>query len=192
MTDEILPDQPESELPQEVVAALKQKYGPPGAIPGELENQILADAAQHLTGIKPVPAKTLPSRSRAAWVRWSAGIAVAALLVALVPFLNSNTEPQQEFAQRSSSPAPAAPASAPAMKTMRFEVPTPSARIQSGATLAMANDVDANGVVNILDAFALARQLNTGEKSPAVWDQNQDGRIDVADVELIAQSLVTL
>ena len=51
-------------------------------------------------------------------------------------------------------------------------------------------DVDHNGRVDILDALALARQIESGRTSAG--DLNGDGRVDAADVEAIARSAVRL
>ncbi len=56
---------------------------------------------------------------------------------------------------------------------------------------AVAGDVDRSGRVTILDAFALARQLDSG-RAAAAGDFNGDGLIDRADVDLIAMAAVRL
>ncbi len=53
-------------------------------------------------------------------------------------------------------------------------------------------DVDANGRVDILDAFAVARRLDSGGRAPAAWDVNGDGAVDRADVDEIAMAAVSL
>ncbi len=52
-------------------------------------------------------------------------------------------------------------------------------------------DLDRSGGVDILDAFALARQLDSGT-APTHGDFNGDGRIDRADVDAIAMAAVRL
>ncbi|MHC4768661.1 MAG: dockerin type I domain-containing protein [Planctomycetota bacterium] len=56
---------------------------------------------------------------------------------------------------------------------------------------AVAGDLDRSGRVTILDAFALARQLDSG-RSPSAGDLNGDGLIDRADVDAIAMLAVRL
>lgn len=51
-------------------------------------------------------------------------------------------------------------------------------------------DVDRDGRVNILDALALARQLDAGTAVGA--DFNRDGRTDRDDVDALARSVVRL
>jgi len=53
-------------------------------------------------------------------------------------------------------------------------------------------DVDANGRVDILDAFQLARSIETRGPVAPQWDLNGDGRIDKDDVNLVALAAVHL
>ena len=53
-------------------------------------------------------------------------------------------------------------------------------------------DVNHDGRVDILDAFQLARQLQTGEGSAAGLDLNGDGLVNRLDVEVIALHAVKL
>lgn len=54
---------------------------------------------------------------------------------------------------------------------------------------AMRADLNGDGAVDIMDAFALARRIEAGESGP---DLNGDGRIDQQDVEVIASRAVSL
>ncbi|MBN1423308.1 hypothetical protein JXA88_02020 [Candidatus Fermentibacteria bacterium] len=53
-------------------------------------------------------------------------------------------------------------------------------------------DIDGNGEVDILDAFALARRMEATEKIEGGWDMNADGLVDEVDVDLIAAVAVAL
>ncbi len=53
-------------------------------------------------------------------------------------------------------------------------------------------DIDGNGRVDILDAFKLARRIEGAGDPEAAWDLNGDGRIDAADVDLVALAAVRL
>lgn len=55
----------------------------------------------------------------------------------------------------------------------------------------VARDLDGNGRVDILDAFAIAREIQHGRNQPE-FDINGDGRLTQADVNEIAQRAVTL
>jgi hypothetical protein len=56
---------------------------------------------------------------------------------------------------------------------------------------AVAGDLDRSGQVTILDAFALARQIESGQ-SPFSGDINGDGLVDRADVDALAMLAVRL
>ncbi len=53
-------------------------------------------------------------------------------------------------------------------------------------------DIDANGRVDILDAFQLARSIEGRGPVAPQWDLNGDGRIDKDDVNLVALAAVRL
>ena len=57
--------------------------------------------------------------------------------------------------------------------------------------IARADDVNRDGRVDVLDAFALARAVDAGEGRPA-WDFNRDGAVDRADVDAVALAAVSL
>jgi len=53
-------------------------------------------------------------------------------------------------------------------------------------------DIDSNGRVDILDAFALARTIETTGKQRREWDFNGDGVVDRQDADVIAMAAVSL
>ena len=53
-------------------------------------------------------------------------------------------------------------------------------------------DVNRDNTVDILDAFALARQIEGAQVVPAAYDFNNDGAIDRADVDWVARVSVKL
>ncbi len=57
--------------------------------------------------------------------------------------------------------------------------------------VSVPGDLDRSGRVDILDAFALARQLDS-DIAPTAGDFNGDGRVDRADVDAIAMAAVRL
>jgi hypothetical protein len=57
---------------------------------------------------------------------------------------------------------------------------------------AAMEDIDGDGRVDILDAFALARRVESGREPSRRHDLNRDGRVDRADVELVAAAAVRL
>ncbi|MBN2592979.1 MAG: hypothetical protein JXA81_05675 [Sedimentisphaerales bacterium] len=55
-----------------------------------------------------------------------------------------------------------------------------------------AIDIDRNGRVDILDAFKLAKQIETAGRTETEWDLNGDGLIDRSDVDMVAFAAVRL
>jgi hypothetical protein len=53
-------------------------------------------------------------------------------------------------------------------------------------------DLNHDGTVDILDSFALARELKSGNRLPAGFDVNGDGVVDERDVALIAARAVAI
>jgi len=53
-------------------------------------------------------------------------------------------------------------------------------------------DINRDGTVDILDAFALARQLKTRTISNPTLDLNRDGIVDERDMQIIAAEAVKL
>ena len=55
-----------------------------------------------------------------------------------------------------------------------------------------AVDIDRNGRVDILDAFKLAKQIESAGRTETEWDFNGDGLIDRSDVDVVALAAVRL
>jgi hypothetical protein len=55
-----------------------------------------------------------------------------------------------------------------------------------------AVDIDQNGRVDILDAFKLARHIESAGRTEKEWDFNGDGLINRSDVDMVAFSAVRL
>jgi hypothetical protein len=53
-------------------------------------------------------------------------------------------------------------------------------------------DIDASGRVDILDAFKLARHIESSVRPDKKWDINRDGRVNRADVDAVAFTAVRL
>lgn len=174
MSNSNTPELPEDHLPQEVVDALRQSNGPPANIPESLNEAILADAQTHLSRISRRAAPA-PKPHRLRWVAWSTGtLAAALLLFALLP-----ETPEAEW--------PLVGASSDTAPTLQRET-----AVASTTTDFHTRDIDGNGQINILDAFALARTMNSGDINGVRWDQNDDGQLNQADVKLVALTAVTL
>ena len=55
-----------------------------------------------------------------------------------------------------------------------------------------AEDVDHSGKVDILDAFVVAKLVETGKQVEATYDVNGDGKVDQSDVDRIARAAVAV
>ncbi|MEJ7593436.1 MAG: dockerin type I domain-containing protein [Planctomycetaceae bacterium] len=163
MNDERQLDDSNNGLPDSVRAALKNRYGPIPSVPSEIDNAILADARRHFE--QHGPATLLPARRRrvSAW-QWTA-IATTVTAACVMLFALRPQQPDQE-----SSVATRSDASLPDND--------------------LRGDVDLNGRVDILDAFAMARQFRDG--SAEHRDFNHDGRFDELDIDLVAHEAVKL
>jgi len=65
-------------------------------------------------------------------------------------------------------------------------------RAQALAVAQPEADIDNNGKVDILDAFTLARHIESSLPTEATWDFNGDGLIDRRDVDTVALVAVRL
>jgi predicted anti-sigma-YlaC factor YlaD len=59
------------------------------------------------------------------------------------------------------------------------------------AAIARIDDVNRDGRVDVLDAFALARAVEAGD-GRSTWDVNRDGAVDEGDVDAVALAAVSL
>ncbi len=151
---------PDDGLPEDYRAELKNRYGPIPVVPPSLENAILADARQHLSTHRP----SVVRHRRWNSLQWAAiATTVAAASVMCIVCL-------PERAERGGT------------GNMTTDASTASDSDING-------DVDLNGRIDIRDAFALARQIRSGEQT---HDINRDGRFDELDVDLVAQRAVML
>jgi hypothetical protein len=182
MEPDISPELPEDQLPQEVVAALKQRYAVPKDVPQAVDLAVLADAERHLSSVLPKSAS--PARERRfAWVAASVGsLVAAALLVLLTPWSAQDDALNNQVASRQSSDDSVAADFDSAMRDSSI----------AAASVSELGDVDGNGQIDIRDAFAVARAIQSGQPSMPEWDRNGDGIVDGADVDLIALTAVTL
>jgi hypothetical protein len=58
--------------------------------------------------------------------------------------------------------------------------------------MVLREDVDRSGQVDILDAFLLARRLDSSQSLDLQWDMNNDGVVDQRDVDALAMAAVQL
>jgi hypothetical protein len=105
----------------------------------------------------------------------------------------------RERLKRRGRPVPAlrwaaAGAAACLLLAVFLALPTTRRAIEAPAQMrtAVQEDLDDNGRVDILDAFALARELESPQAPRKQWDMNGDGAVDGADVDVIAMAAVSL
>lgn len=87
-------------------------------------------------------------------------------------------------------------AAAAAVILLAVRVANHSAQAPPGSTAMTPppakEDIDGNGRVNILDAFALARHVETDASPNLAWDMNGDGALDGSDIDAVAMAAVRL
>ena len=66
-----------------------------------------------------------------------------------------------------------------------------SPKSEDGPQESVAQDLDGNGRVDILDAFVMAREIRSG-RGQSIHDVNGDGQLDQTDINEIAQRAVML
>lgn len=159
-------EEPFDALPPAIVDALRDLDGPAVLPDAQRDADVLSGARQHLAQAAPVDRKR---RNLRLFFAGSAGGAIAAaVMIAVIVFVSSPTnEPQahEEFAVSvPNSPQPMA---------------------------ARSGDLDQNGTLDILDAYALAKQLHRGDTDPR-FDLNDDGNTDQQDIDWLANQAVAL
>lgn len=153
-------------LPPAIIDALRDLDGPAVLPDAQRDADVLSGARQHLAGAAEVERKR---RNLRLFFAGSAGGAIAAAaMIAFVVFVGhplSTPQADREFAQ--SAPASPQPADA------------------------LPGDVDLSGRIDILDAYALAKQIDRGQATDQA-DFNKDGQVDQADIDLLANRSVAL
>jgi hypothetical protein len=182
------------EAPPELVSALKRLPQKPVFIPPIADEAILRAARRHLAPSATRPecarpraqqAPTRPSRGQAPRLDW------------LGAFLRPRTGPLRRYGQdalgwsRLMSWAAAAAAAIVLLVAIPQFFKQPALGPAGDPGLARG-DLNHDGHVDILDAFALARQLKQGEARNLQLDVNGDGVVDERDVAAIAARAVRL
>ena len=161
MTTSKLDHMPDDDFPEDYRAAIKNRYGPIPTVPRETDNVILADARQHLSRHHP---SVVRHRRMSTWQWVAMATTVAAAAVVCIVWLPDMAEHGGAMNMASD--------------------------MSSAADNDVNSDVDQNGRIDILDAFAMARQIRSGGER--IRDINSDGRFDELDVALVAQRAVML
>ncbi|MFN3165685.1 MAG: dockerin type I domain-containing protein [Phycisphaeraceae bacterium] len=151
-------------LPPAIVDALRELDGPAVMPDAGRDADVLSGARRHLA-----QAGRKRRNLRLFFAGSAGGALAAAAMIGIIVFLGNpfgETERDLEVAYSESVPA----------TTFHGE----------------AGDVDQNGRVDILDAYALARRLERGRSSSEPMDLDGDGKVDQRDIDWIAHRAVML
>ena len=173
--------QPEQEpkAPVKLVTDLKDLHKEHIFVPPKVDQSILNAAREQLeeTSREPIEPTAVDQPWIPQWAPWAAAAASLMLLL----FLTLPGEKQ-------TSPSALAKASAPADKVALMQEPSSPT---NKAIMISRKDINKDGQVDILDAFTLARRIQTGAIEEN-WDINGDGQVNQADVEEISAFAVKL
>ncbi len=173
---------PEDQIPPDVMAELKHRYGPVPPVPSSVDDAIFVDARRHLTAPRVVKTAgawdSKTGRGRAGRIVLWAGSAAAALLLTVSVMKTDRPQPEglpaDTYAFGLASPA--------------VEQRGPDRFADDSTSL---SDINHDGRVDILDAFALAKTVESGSGGNE-GDMDRDGRLTQSDVKLIATQVVML
>ncbi|MHC4806951.1 MAG: dockerin type I domain-containing protein [Planctomycetota bacterium] len=159
-------------LPADLKAVLRSQR----TVPPEVDRAVLDQVHRHLSR------RYRPRRQ----FRWAASIAAAAAVVIFAFIFNIAREPTAEMARETAQDAARKRASYTARKSAPALVSSVIAKAQV--------DIDQNGRVDLLDAFKLARHVESKstERAKIQWDINGDGLVNRNDVDLVASAAVRL
>jgi hypothetical protein len=151
---------------------LGELFTPARDVPTDIDRGVLAAARRHLVRRQP----------RLRWVRWAVPTAAAAAVIvgAYVFFLTH-------------SPRRAA-VTQPSESQVDVGWGLPHRHFAGGLKPTLLADIDRNGRVDILDAFKLARHIESGyaDRGAPGWDINGDGLVNREDVDRVAFAAVRL
>ena len=157
-------------LPTEIIDALREFDGPAVLPDAKRDADVLSGARQHLAGAAQVERKR---RNLRLFFAGGAGGAIAmAAMVGLVVWLGNPFADNEPHAD---------------MPVIAYQENAEMAETPA----ALPGDINASGSIDILDAYALAKELNHGRPAP-IRDLNADGQIDQRDIDWIANQAVAL
>lgn len=138
-------------------------------VPPDTERAVLGAARSHLRGVR---RRRWFARAAVGAAGAVAAAAAAVILLVVQPWMGGAADSRNlrpRLAQR--APSPAASATPPP--------PAPA-------------DLNDDGELDILDAYALARRLKSPSPVPHWWDFDGDGRVGPGDVDALAARAVRL
>lgn len=164
-----MPDRDEQfdTLPPAIVDALRDLDGPAVLPDSQRDADVLTGVRQHLADAAAVDRKR--RNLRLFFAGGAGGAIAAAAMITVVVFIGSPAQEPQVYA--------------PGL-TMQEEINRPE----------LGGDLDADGSIDILDAYLLAKQVTSMKENRAViqHDMNGDGSVDQRDVDWIANQAVAL
>ncbi|MBM4036482.1 MAG: hypothetical protein FJ291_32500 [Planctomycetes bacterium] len=161
------PDEPQLQGGKPLRDDLAALYSAPQAVPPAVDAAVLARARRHLA--PRLLARVAPRWAAAAVAAITAAVAaIAAAVLLFVVLLGPMRDAPEPIAKL-----------------------TPHSAAKVLATFEKA-DINRDGQVDILDAFALARQLDAKLPRKEEWDITGDGSVDRRDVDAIAIAAVKL
>jgi len=150
---------------------LRTLLEPAGPVPAQVDKAILERARRRVTRPQPLIIR----------LRWAASaVAAAAVIVVGVVLYQTAHYPNPQSAFRN-----------PQSGEWSVAQRAVSAKISPDLAEGRA-DIDSNGRVDILDAFRLARHIESRGPAEMKWDLNGDGQVDRADVDAVAFAAVRL
>jgi hypothetical protein len=162
-------------LPPAIVDALREIDGPAVMPDAQRDADVFSGARRHLAGAN------RKRRNIRLFIGGSVGGGLAAAAMLGIAFVlgdpTGQNEPQADYAMQ---PA-----------TQMDEDESAGAAAPS-ADAFVSGDLNANGELDILDAYLLARRLDSGRTPSPASDANADGQINQADVDWIAARAVAL
>ena len=162
---------------------LNTLFKPHLSVPPEVDRAVLDQVHRHLSR------RYRPRRA----FRWAASTAAAAAVIIFAFILNIAREPTAEMAREAAQDT--------AKKYTSYTARKPAPALVSSVIAEAQIDIDQNGRVDILDAFKLARHVESESTDRTEtnlslrkqgWDINGDGLVNRKDVDLVASAAVRL
>lgn len=154
---------------------LNALFGSGLSVPAEVDRAVIDRANRHF----------VRRGRRRPWSRWAASAAAAAAVIIFAVVLQTQFSGPSEQESKSDQYF-SAPLAQRKSKSDQFVSTTLVAKAR------LATDIDENGRVDILDAFKLARHIESAEVREAKWDINGDGQVNREDVDVVAFAAVRL
>ena len=164
-------------IPSKLSADLNALFQPQVGVPPEVDRAVMDRAHKHFAGIKPGHGKLWRGRPGLA-SRWH--------------LAGGKKQGQDALATHWAWRIAAAAAIIIFAFSLDLTKQTGPATDRFSLSKAQAADIDRNGRVDILDAFKLARHIETAGSTETKWDFNGDGLIDRSDVDVVALAAVSL